>query len=258
MPFLTSDLLSNIPWIKHGFFTREKGTSEGIYKGRNCGPGSNDALDHVKKNRLLVLEELNQLPFTPLLSCYQIHSNKVISVEQSWDVYDRSNCPQADAMVTAKKEMFLGILTADCVPILFADTTKPIIAATHAGWRGASTGVIKNTVNEMIKQGAEISNIVAAIGPCISQKSYEVGTEFYDNILSLNTKYKSCFTSINDSHHFDLKDFVTLKLAEAGIINTDIQHVDTYEDEARFYSFRKATHKAEKDYGRFISVIGIE
>jgi len=258
MPYIESPLLKTIPWIKHGFFTREDGASKGIYEGRNCGPGSSDQLEHIKANRNLVLEELDALPLIPLLSCYQIHSNQTITVNTPWDVYDRANCPQADAMIANQEETYLGILTADCTPILFADKTQPIIAAAHAGWKGAISGIIENTISEMIKKGAKIDNIVVSIGPSIAQHSYEVGQEFYDNFLKQDKTYESFFLEKENSFYFDLKAFVASKLKEAGIMHFDIQPQDTYADEKKFYSFRRTTHRSEKDYGRQISMIGIQ
>ena len=247
---IASANLSDIPNISHGFFTNQGGVSSGIYASLNTGLGSSDARDNVIKNRDIIAKNIGVLPQN-LMSLYQVHSADVINVEKRWRF---SKLPKADAMVTNQKDIALAILTADCVPVLFADAEKGVIGAAHAGWKGAYSGVIQNTVAEMRKLGAE--NIVAAIGPAIEQKSYEVDAKFRDNFLAANSSFVNYFINSNKPNHFlfDIKGFVKQTIVGSGVENICVLPNDTY-SEAQFFSYRRTTHRGETDYGRQMSVI---
>jgi len=250
--FLTSPNLITAT-IAHAFFTRQGGMSEGIYKGLNCGLGSRDNPLHVAENLKKVEHEIGAEAGN-LLTLYQIHSQQVVTVTQKWE---RGNSPQADAFVTREKGIALGILTADCVPILFADATHQVIGAAHAGWKGAIGGIAENTIAAMEALGAKKETIACAIGAAIAQKSYEVNGAYRENFLHVspdNTHY--FIPSIKPSHFlFDLKKYVYDRLLNAGISQINMLYNDTYAEEEHFFSFRRSTHRKEPDYGRNISVI---
>lgn len=251
--FISKNLLNKS--ITHGFFGRQGGVSTGLYKSLNCGFGSSDNLADVTKNRqraILALTDKNIKLCTP----YQIHSNKVVSVSLPWLP---KNAPYADALVTNIPGIALGILTADCVPILFADQEAGVVAAAHMGWRGALVGILENTITSMILAGATIPNIKAAIGPCISQTSYEVGSELRDKFLLKNVRFENFFYSNADGKiYFHLTEFASSCLRDAGILSVDTLDFDTFQDEERFFSFRRSSVLKEKDYGRQISTIFLE
>ncbi len=253
--FLTSpDLLH--PSIAHGFFTRKGGVSEGIYGSLNCGWGSSDAKTNVRENRKRVAETLGTIE-AHLCSLYQVHGSKVITVTDAWS---QENKPQADAMVTTLPGLALGILTADCAPVLFADKTKNIIGAAHAGWKGAVAGVLGETVAAMQALGAQVKNITATIGPCIAQPSYEVSGAFYDMFLQASPTHGVYFIpAVRPGHFlFDLRAYVKDRLKDAGLAAINILENDTYLEEDAFFSFRRTTHRAEPDYGRHITAIMIK
>ena len=237
---------------RHGFFTREFGVSEGIYAGLNCGTGSSDDPALVKINRARVAEATG-LPSDALLSLHQVHSADVIEVtEPEWP----TERPKADAMVTKAKGIGLGILTADCAPVLFSDPTAKVVGAAHAGWKGAMNGVTDNTIDAMIRLGASRENISAAIGPCISQASYEVGQEFFETFADENPDYTRFFINgAGDKMQFDLPSFVLHRLREVGITTAAWVGECTYAAPKKYYSYRRTTHAGEPDYGRLISVI---
>jgi YfiH family protein len=250
--FISSPLLSEIPSISHGFFTRNGGVSEGTYQSLNCGWGSNDNLAHVEENRRRVSKSLGALPKN-LCSLYQIHSADVVNVTSPWT---RESMPQADAMVTNKPGIALGILTADCVPVLFADSKNNVIGAAHSGWKGAFAGILQNTVNAMIALGADFNHITASIGPAISKDSYEVGVEFYQNFWGKSADYRKYFSPSREAHYFfNIKGFVKDMLLETGIQAVNTLENDTYIEEDNFFSYRRNTHKGISDYGRQISAI---
>lgn len=242
----------NLKDVAHGFFTRKGGVSTGIYASLNCGRGSADDKTHVAENRQRVASALNTTP-SQLCTLYQIHSADVITIEQPWE----SPLPRADAMVTKTSGIALGVLTADCAPVLFADTHTGVIGAAHAGWRGAFSGVVEATIKSMCALGAKHEHIAVAIGPCIGFASYEVDTLFRDKFLEHNPAYTEYFRNSKNPQHFffDLKGFITGKLVQAGIININLLENDTYVEEDSFFSFRRATHRREPDYGRQISAI---
>lgn len=239
--------------IAHGFFTRKGGVSDGIYRGLNVGSGSNDNQDHVKENRRRVAESLGA-PLSRLVTVHQVHSPDVVTVTAPF-AGDR---PDADALVTATPGIVIGALSADCGPILFADTEAKVVGAAHAGWRGAIGGVLENTVDAMIALGARRDRIQAVLGPTIGPDNYEVGAEFYDQFVGTNPSYRDFFRdSTNNGHKmFDLWAFITERLEHTGV-NASALDRCTYADEDQFFSYRRTTHRKEPDYGRQISAITI-
>jgi len=248
---LTSPLLSTIPYIRHGFFGREGGVSNGLYSDLNCGYGSGDDLEKVKVNRLRVSEKIGAKD--EFLTCYQIHSAKVITLKAPWEKPE-----EADAIVTDQPQLAIGILTADCLPVLFADKKKKVIGAAHAGWKGAIGGVLEATINAMKALGA--SDITATIGPAIQQDSYEVGAEFYERFLQEDVQNTQYFKpSAKPGHHmFDLPSYAKARLVSAGIANVSVLDYDTCSLEQQFFSFRRATTRGEKVYGRQVAAIVME
>lgn len=244
------DVLSH---IRHGFFTREGGVSRGIYASLNCGYGSNDEREHVSENRARVAGKLS-VEREKLLTVHQIHSPTVIEVTEPWTP---ETAPQADAMVTATPGMALGVLAADCAPVLFADKKTHVIGAAHAGWKGAFGGVLEATVDAMVRLGAERSDIAAAIGPCISKDFYEVGPEFRDRFMEADTASEKWFAASENAGHFmfDLPGYAEERLEAADIGTVSVLGHCTYQDQKRFFSYRRTIHRGETDYGRQISAI---
>jgi YfiH family protein len=242
------------PGIAHGFFGREDGVSSGIYTSLNCGPGSRDDAAAVTENRRRVAEALS--PGAALVSLSQIHSPIVHRLERAPDKQ-----LEGDAMVTATPNLGLGILTADCAPVLLADTQARVIGAAHAGWKGAlgveGRGVLEATLEAMEKLGAERTRIAAAIGPCISQANYEVGWDFRDRFLELGLRQRKFFVPAGKEGHyrFDLEEYAAHRLASAGVRCVEKLGVCTYRAENGFFSFRRTTHAGEPDYGRQVSAI---
>lgn len=243
------DALAGVP---HGFMTCEGGVSTGLAKGLQCGFGADDDEADVMANRHLAVEAV--LPSGALAAPYQTHSPDVVTVTEAWP--DGPKRPEGDAVVTDKPGIVLGIVTADCAPILLADKDAGVIGAAHAGWRGAATGVIANTIAAMEALGASRASIAAAIGPCIAQASYEVGEDMRANFADADHRF---FVSGKPGHwHFDLEGFVAAQLVRAGLERISCLGLDTYKDEQRFYSFRRATHRGAANYGRQLSLIGLE
>ena len=251
--FLASENLSSLPGISHGFFTRNGGVSSGIYGSLNGGMGSGDNPAYVMENRRRIAERLGA-PANHLLSLHQIHSADVITVTGSWGMEKR---PMGDALVTDRRGITLAVLTADCVPVLFADRKSGIIGAAHAGWKGAFSGVLERTLEAMAALGAEREFITCAIGPAIAQPSYEVGVEFRETFLRKSSHYSRYFTPSRKAEHFlfNLKRFVYDTLSGAGVRDINMLENDTYLEEDAFFSYRRATHRAEADYGRQVSAI---
>ncbi|PKP77672.1 MAG: peptidoglycan editing factor PgeF [Alphaproteobacteria bacterium HGW-Alphaproteobacteria-3] len=239
--------------VRHGFFTREGGVSKGIYASLNCGYGSNDDGECVRENRARVALKLGAEP-EKLLTAYQVHSPDVAVVTEAWTP---GTAPQADAMVTAEPGIALGILTADCAPVLFADERAHVIGAAHAGWKGAIGGVLEATVDAMTRLGAERNRIVAAIGPCISKEAYEVGDDFRDRFVEADGDNAKWFApSPNDGHFmFDLPGYAGARLEAADIGTIAVVGRCTYKEPKRFFSYRRSTHREEPDYGRQISAV---
>lgn len=244
------DVLSG---VRHGFFTREGGVSKDIYASLNCGYGSNDDSECVRENRARVALRLGAEP-EKLLTVYQVHSPDVAVVTDPWTP---DTAPQADAMVTAEPRIALGILTADCAPVIFADEKAHVIGAAHAGWKGAIGGVLEATVDAMIRLGAERSRIVAAIGPCISKDAYEVGSDFRNRFMEADAANSGWFApSVNDGHFmFDLPGYAQARLEAADIGTIAVLGHCTYQDPKNFFSYRRTTHRKEPDYGRQISAV---
>jgi YfiH family protein len=248
--FLISPNLTGIP---HGFFTRKGGVSEGVYASLNCGPGSGDAIERVIENRRRMLLALGKKD-ARLLSLHQVHGSNVVTVEAPWR---HAKKPKADAMVTTKPGIALSILTADCVPVLFADKKNRVIGAAHAGWKGALAGVLERTLEAMCAAGASLEHIHAGIGPCIAQKSYEVAGDFRASFIGQSTDAARYFIPAPRPGHFlfDLRGFVGNTLVKAGLRHVNSLENDTYMEEDAFFSFRRTTHRGERDYGRQISAI---
>lgn len=248
---IEADALARLHGVAHGFFTRQGGVSDGVYGSLNCGQGSKDNPASIRENRCRVAVTLGAAP-DRLLSPWQVHSPDALIVEAPW-TGDR---PQADALVTATPGLAIGILTADCAPVLFADPDAKIVGAAHAGWRGALSGVLEATIAAMEKLGAQPERIVAAVGPAIGPKSYEIGPEFEREFLATAPGSTRFFHQRADARPlFDLPAFCLDRLTLAGIGTVEHASADTYADESRFFSFRRTTHRKEDDYGRQISAI---
>lgn len=239
--------------IRHGFFTRKGGVSEGLYRGLNVGLGSDDAREKVEENRRRVSGWFGLAP-DRLATVNQVHSPDVVVVDATYD----GNRPKADALVTASPGVILGVLTADCGPVLFADAEAGVIGAAHAGWKGALGGVLENTILAMQSLGARREAITACLGPSISGANYEVGPEFVDRFLAQNADFAVFFRPSSKPGHamFDLQGLTVKRLTDAGI-RAESLNICTYADPDSFYSYRRTTHAGEPDYGRQISAIAI-
>jgi YfiH family protein len=241
--------------IRHAFFTREGGVSDGIYQSLNGGIGSNDAPDKVTENRARMASALG-VPRANFVTCYQIHSPDVIVAEQPWT---RENSPRADAIVTRTRNLAIGVTTADCGPVLFADGDAQVIGAAHAGWKGAFTGVLEATIAAMEKLGAKRTRIAAAIGPLIRKESYEVGAEFVERFTAADAANARFFVPSKRAGHamFDLPGYIKARLERAEIAGVEDLGLCTYADPARFFSYRRTTHRGELDYGRHVNAIAL-
>ena len=253
---IQSALLSTIPNIRHSFFTRENGHSTGVYASLNCGFGSSDQEAAVQKNRAKVADCMG-VEADRLMTVWQSHSPDVMMVKDAWDP---RRSPDADAMVTRRPGIALGVLSADCTPILFADRAGTAVGVAHAGWKGALGGILEASVAAFDSQGVRAGEIRAAIGPTIGQANYETGPEFLDRFLAEDPANARFFiASPRSGHHcFDLPGYVKMKLECLGLAEIDNLGLCTYADETRFYSYRRATHRGEPDYGRLISAIVLE
>jgi hypothetical protein len=236
--------------IPHGFLGRRGGMSTGVVAGLNVGHGAGDDAEAVAENRRRAVAAV--LPGAGLVTVYQVHSPDAVEVHAPWPHDER---PRADAMVTDRPNLLLGVVTADCAPVLLADPQAGVIGAAHAGWRGAHGGVLENTVAAMGRLGASVSRIVAAIGPAIAQASYEVDAKFRDNFDPTNELF---FVPGRSGHwQFDLEGYAAARLRAAGVGTVEPLGLDNYADEARFFSYRRATHRGEPTYGRQFSLIAI-
>ena len=239
--------------VAHGFLGRRGGVSTGATAGLNVGLGSADDPAAVAENRRLAVDAV--LPGGRLVTAFQIHSAEVVTVSEPWPDDMR---PHADALVTDRPGLVLGILTADCAPVLFADTQAGVVGAAHAGWKGAIGGVTDATIATMERLGARRDRIVAAVGPCIARASYEVDDGFLKTFAAADAANERFFAPARAGHHqFDLEAYVVHRLAAAGLSRIEALGLDTYADETRFFSFRRATHRGEADYGRQVSLIGL-
>lgn len=237
--------------IRHGFFTRDGGVSEGIYRGLNTGIGSGDERDKVLENRRRVASHL-QVPAQNLATLYQIHSSSVLEIDRA----PTGERPKSDALVTATPGIAIAVLTADCGPVLFADAESGVIGAAHAGWKGATGGILENTVMAMEALGASRESIRAVLGPTISQQNYEVGPEFVERLLALDPANERWLAPSERAGHamFDLPGYIVSRL-QGFSIAAEWTGECTYADENRFFSYRRTTHRNEPDYGRQISAI---
>tara|TARA_Y100001970_G_C14248715_1_gene870180 strand:+ start:199 stop:954 length:756 start_codon:yes stop_codon:yes gene_type:complete len=249
---IKSKKLKNFRSIKHAFFNRSGGKSGGIYKGLNCGIGSLDNKKDVIKNLNIAKNKIG-LSKNNLVLLKQIHSDKFHFIKTSFNFKKKIG----DALLTKTKKIGLGILTADCVPILLFDKKEKIIGAIHAGWKGAYKGIIYKVVKFMIKKGCDKKNIIAVIGPCITQSSYEVKKDFKIKFLRKNRKYKSFFKLRNGKTYFSLNKFVYYQLKELGVNNLEIINKNTFDPKNNFYSARRSKKNNDSDYGRNISIIMI-
>lgn len=247
LEILTSDHLAP---ARHGFFTRRGGASSGVFEGLNCGTGSSDQREAVAINRARVAEALD-VPEQALVTVRQVHSADVVTVDDL-----QAERPRADAMVTATPGMALAVLTADCQPVLFHDPDAGVIGAAHAGWRGALDGVLEATLDAMEALGADRARVSAVIGPSISQAAYEVGPEFFETFMDHDPGNAAFFANGDgDRMLFDLPAYGLDRLRRAGVGHAEWTRHCTYRDPGRFYSYRRATHAGEADYGRLISAI---
>lgn len=248
IPHLQASLLTNIEGIKHGFFTRQGGVSQGDFAELNAAREKGDNPEHVQENRRRIAESL-EFDVKNLITVRQVHSPKVLVVDSPF----KGDLPEADALITTTSGLLIAILTADCVPVLLSTPQGDIVAAVHAGWRGAVTGIIEEVVREMKALGAK--EIIGALGPCIWQDSYEVSQEFYDNIALTPSYFKP--GNRPDHWQFDLPGYVTNRLLEAGVKKISPSPANTYVDPLRFFSYRRKTILGQQDFGCGLSGIGI-
>lgn len=247
--------LKALPGIRHAFFTRRGGVSQGIYASLNGGMGSADDPAAVAENRARMAAEIGVEP-PALLACWQVHSAEAVLATTPWT---RDTAPKADAVVTRTPGIGATISIADCGPILFADPEARVVASAHSGWKGALTGIVGATVALMEQQGARRADIRAVIGPLIRQQSYEVGEDFVARFLDEDRAFARFFAPADRAHHalFDLPGFIRLRLEQASVGHIEDLGLDTYSDEARFFSYRRTTHRREPDYGRLMAAIAL-
>ena len=235
----------------HGFLGRRGGVSKGAIAGLNTGPGSGDNPEAIAENRARAIEAVS--PGARLVSVYQVHSPDCVIVEEPWE---ESSRPEADALVTARPGLVLGVLTADCAPVLLADPVVNVVGAAHAGWKGAISGVTDRTIEAMETLGASAQRIVAAVGPCIAQQSYEVDEAFRDRFVDNDAENSVFFAGGAPGHHqFDLEGYVAMRLRAARLASVETLGMDTYAQSDRFFSYRRAAHLGQPGYGRQISLI---
>ena len=245
-----SGLLDGVP---HGFFGRKGGVSKGAVAGLNCGFGSDDDPKAVETNRRLAADAI--LADAPLASVHQVHSPTAVIVTEAPSIDER---PRADALITDRKGLLLGIVTADCAPVLLADVEAGVVGAAHAGWRGATAGVTDQAIAAMISLGAKVERIAAVVGPSIAKASYEVDHAFAERILAEDPENDRFLgEGPTGNPHFDLEAYIVARLAAAGIRRIEATGLDTYRLEDRYFSYRRATHRIEPTYGRQLSLIGL-
>jgi polyphenol oxidase len=254
-PVLQAPQLAALPGVRHAFFTRDGGVSTGIYATLNGGIGSGDDAGHVRENRVRMATALGVAPGR-LITAYQIHSPHVVVAEDAWTLETR---PRGDAIVTRTPGLAVGVSTADCGPVLLADAQARVVAAAHAGWRGALAGVVEATIAAMESLGAARARMVAALGPMIRQENYEVGPELVAAFREVDAGNARFFAPSRRAGHalFDLAGYVAARLAQSGIATFDDVGLCTYADAARFFSYRRTTHRAEPDYGRHVNAIAL-
>ena len=255
LKILESPLLADQPGVSHGFFTRHGGVSRGLYDSLNIGSGSGDEAGAVVENRRRVAAAFD-VEASALTTCFQVHSSRVSVTPSPWG-HER---PRSDGVVTTRHGVLCGALSADCAPVLIADGRAGVVAAIHAGWRGALEGVVGAAVSAMIEQGATAHRMVACVGPCIGRDSYEVGADFLAQFVSRDPAYERFFSpgAAADKRQFDLPRFVLARLAAAGVGSSEWIGRDTCAEEDDFFSYRRAFRRGEPDYGRSLSVIAID
>ena len=249
--------LSKLNGIRHCFFSRLGGISvDNGLRGLNCGFGSGDNFEYVEQNRKIALKYLG-VPDRDLVTTFQVHSSIAVRVKKAWQ---REQSPEADAMVSDSKDVVLGVLTADCAPVLFADSKAGVVGAAHAGWRGARAGILKHCLEEMLGLGANMANICAAVGPCIAQESYEIGPEFQKAFVDDNAENKKFFLPAERMNHFkfDLTGYVENCLFDLGIDSVEGLRIDTFSQPELFYSYRRCNLDNTSSYGRLLSAIMVE
>ena len=238
--------------IKHCFFSRKNGVSQGYYKSLNCGLGSNDKKENILKNLEIVGKKIS-CNRENLITLNQKHTNQVVYFKNETSI---KNKVTADAIVSEVKNVGIGILTADCAPILFYDPKKKIIGCAHSGWKGAFNGIIKNIVKKFNELNSNSNDLIAVVGPCIGKKSYEVKEDFFNKFVSYENNNKIFFDKINNGKFlFDLRGFINKEISNSGITNIENLEMDTFSQKDFFYSYRRSQLNKEKDYGRCISVI---
>ena len=252
---IKSKKLSKFKHVKHGFFNKKGGKSKGIYKSLNCGIGSSDSKKNVRNNLKIVCKKIN-CSFKKLILLNQIHSDKFYFINKNFKFNKKKL--KGDALITNVKNIAIGVLTADCVPILIYDKNLKIISIIHAGWKGAYIGIIEKVVKFLINHGSNSKDLIAIIGPGISQKNYEIQKNFKDKFLKKDKKNKIFFKSIKNKTYFSLNNFVYNQLREKGIKNLDIIYKDTFNKRNNFFSARRSAFNNESDYGRNISIIMIK
>ena len=237
--------------VKHCFFSRKNGVSRGIYESLNCGIGSNDDKENIKKNLEIVSKNFN-IQSNKLMLMNQTHSNKVLTI-QNIKNSQRFDC---DALLTFSSDIALCVLTADCAPILIYEVKKKIVGCIHAGWKGAFTGIIENTMSKLSDMGGDTKNLIAIIGPCISQNNYEVKNDFFLNFTAKSKKNEKLFSRKNDdSFHFNLRGYINKKFEDIGVFKIENIPIDSFASKSEYFSHRRAKKLGEDDYGRCISAI---
>ena len=250
---IKSKKLTKIKNLKHGFFNSIGGKSKNIYKSLNCGPGSKDLSSKVKKNLQIVKKKINKSA-KDIFLLHQVHSNKFIYIDEKYRLKIK---PKADAIITDQKNLPIAVLTADCAPILICDNKKNMIAAIHAGWKGAHKGIIKKVIKFMIKKGCKLENITAVVGPCIAVESYEIKRDFIKKFLKKDIKNKIFFRKIRNKNYFNLNKYIYSQLKNLKVKNIDVINKDTFNAKNNFFSARRSISRNENDYGRNISIIMI-
>tara|TARA_B100001093_G_scaffold127684_1_gene120099 strand:- start:2611 stop:3369 length:759 start_codon:yes stop_codon:yes gene_type:complete len=248
---IKSKKLAKLKNLKHGFFNSSGGKSKGIYQSLNCGPGSKDLSVNVKKNLEVVKKKISNSAKNIFL-LNQIHSNKLVYIDYN---YKLTKKPKADAVITNQKNLPIAVLTADCVPILIYDNKKRIVAAIHAGWKGAFKGIIDKVIKFMVKKGCSLKNITAVIGPSISVKNYEVKDDFMKKFIKKDKKSLKYFKIKNNKLYFDLSQYVYSQILQSKIKNIETIKIDTFDIKNKFFSARRALSLKQNDYGRNISII---
>ena len=251
---ITSKKLSKQKKITHGFFNRNGGKSNGIYKSLNCGSGSNDNKNNIKQNLEIVKNKIDRKA-KKIFLLHQIHSNKFIFINNKFK-YKKKRI-KADAIITNQNKLPIAVLTADCVPLLIYDKRKNMIAAIHAGWKGAFKGIIKKVINFMLKNGCKKDNIIIALGPCIKQNNYNVKEDFQKKFIKKDKKNKIFFKKEKNMIYFDLPNFIISQLKSIKITNIDSINIDTFDKKNNFFSARRSLGLKHDDYGRNISIIMI-